>query len=334
MSTFSCPVVEISAFGKHPNADTLSIISIEGCPCIFRTGDFNVGDKAVYVPVESVVPLTHPLFAFLRTGEGEHARIKAKKLRGIFSMGILVKAPDGLEIGQDASGVLGIVKYEEAEDIKLQTSGAKPPGTKVPPPHYDMESYRKFKGAVPVGAEVVVTEKIHGCNSRFVFHDGALHCGSHNGWKKDEIGCMWWAIARQYGLAERLKNYPDYVFYGESYGWVQDLRYGQQQGRVKLAIFDIFDALNGTWLSWTRLVQICAALDLPTVPVLYSGPFNDPESVENLRNGPSMVPGANNIREGVVIKTVEPQYDRNLGRVIVKLVGEDYMLRKGGTERH
>lgn len=334
MSTFSCPVVEIAKFGKHPNADTLSIISVDGCPCIFRTDDFKAGDKAVYVPVEAVVPLSHPLFAFLRTGEGEHARIKAKKLRGIFSMGILVKAPEGLEIGQDASGVLGIVKYEEAEDLKFQTSGAKAPGTKIQPPHYDMESYRKFKRAVPAGADIVVTEKIHGCNSRFVFHEGELHCGSHSQWKKDEVGCLWWVIARQYNLAEKLKAYPDYVFYGESYGWVQDLRYGQKQGHAKLAIFDIFDSEKGVWLSWTKLCEICSTLDLPTVPVLYCGPFDDPDAIENLRNGPSVVPGAANIREGVVIKTVEPAYDAHLGRVIMKLVGEDYMLRKGGTERH
>jgi hypothetical protein len=42
-------VIELKGFGPHPNADTLSITSIEGRPVIFKTGDFNKGDKVVYI---------------------------------------------------------------------------------------------------------------------------------------------------------------------------------------------------------------------------------------------------------------------------------------------
>jgi len=43
---------------------------------------------------------------------------------------------------------------------------------------------------------------------------------------------------------------------------------------------------------------------------------------------------AEHMREGCVIHPVRERFDERLGRVIVKMVGEDYLLRKGGTEFH
>jgi hypothetical protein len=50
MSEWIVRVVEIGEVVKHPNADSLSITEVEGYPCIIRTGDFQTGDKAVYIP--------------------------------------------------------------------------------------------------------------------------------------------------------------------------------------------------------------------------------------------------------------------------------------------
>ena len=60
MSQFSCPLIQIGKVGKHPNADTLSITTVDGGPVIFRTGDFAPGDYAVYIPVDAVVPESVP----------------------------------------------------------------------------------------------------------------------------------------------------------------------------------------------------------------------------------------------------------------------------------
>jgi hypothetical protein len=55
MPEFSCPVVRVGPVTKHPNADSLSITEVDGCPVIIKTTDFKEGDLAVYVPIESVV---------------------------------------------------------------------------------------------------------------------------------------------------------------------------------------------------------------------------------------------------------------------------------------
>lgn len=165
MSEWSVNVVQIDKISKHPNADTLSIVHVWGYPVIIRTGDFQEGDKAVYVPVDSIVPDDEP-FKFLA---GKN-RIKAKKLRGIFSMGLLVKLPDNSwEVGKDVAETMGIKKYEEVEDAIQMGGDTEYYHNKQYIRHYDIEGFRKYGEIFQAGEEVIVTEKIHGCNARFVY---------------------------------------------------------------------------------------------------------------------------------------------------------------------
>jgi hypothetical protein len=70
------------------------------------------------------------------------------------------------------------------------------------------------------------------------------------------------------------------------------------------------------------------------VPVFYRGPYA-PEAFEHLKDGPSTF-DPKQIREGFVIRLATPRY-HELPRhphVVLKSVGEEYLLRKGGTEYH
>lgn len=128
MSEFSVRVVRIGEIHKHENADKLSITHVDGgYPVVFSTGDYSPGDVAVYLPVDSIVPDTAE-FAFLAPKDhppGEpvpekYRRIKAKKLRGVFSMGMLTPLPPGetFSIGEDAQQVMGVTKWEPGEEAK------------------------------------------------------------------------------------------------------------------------------------------------------------------------------------------------------------------------
>jgi tRNA-binding EMAP/Myf-like protein len=385
VSQFTVPVVRINKIEKHPNADSLSITEVEGCPVIFQTAGIKLGDLAVYVPVDAVVPLTNPEFAFLATKEGQQtARIKAKKLRGIFSMGLLMPVSmlpgdPSQHLGEDVAEVLGIVKYEEPEpnlplnrtkpktrfqrvvkfllqfqvfrffmrfdwikNLVLEKKAKADPG--VPCPVYDVESYRKYKGTLIEGEPVIVTEKIHGCNARFTFRVGPgektprLFIGSHNQFKSPNATSVWHDIAAKLDLTTKL-NQPvmaDRVLYGEVFGKVQDLKYGATaEEPLKFAAFDIFDIKAGRFLDYNDFKAVCGVVGIPVVPTLYEGPYK-PEIVEPLARGQSLFanPKQPQIREGIVIKPVTERWERGPGRVILKLISEDYLLRKGGTELH
>ena len=103
MSEFFTNVVKIGPVLKHPNADQLEITNVYcdengfgGYPCIIKAGSFKQGDLAVYISVDALCPTANPVFSFLKRKNEEYARIKAVRLRGIFSMGILVPAAEGM----------------------------------------------------------------------------------------------------------------------------------------------------------------------------------------------------------------------------------------------
>lgn len=352
MSEFTVPVVRIETIKKHPDADTLSITEAEGNPCIIRTGDLEVGDLAIYIPVDAVISDDTRIgnaLSFLKwNAKGKH-RVKAMRLRGIFSMGILVKAttlfPSGsmavpapvdevvLGPGMDLSQELGIVKYEEqvhgATVRKLGGQQERDPGLM---PIYGLDNYRKFKHVFTPEQEVVVTEKLHGCNARFV-HDGeTLWVGSHKTWKKLDGDDVWNEIAKKYDLAIKLARYPKVGIFGEVFGSVQDLRYGMAGDEIDFRLFDVYDVNTGKYQDWAVVEEMAANLGLQTVPVLYRGSFNA-AVIEPLASGMDTVSGTN-IREGVVIKTAIETFNPRTIRTTAKLVSEEYLLRKNGTEFH
>jgi RNA ligase (TIGR02306 family) len=179
MSTFSVPVVRVGAVSRHPYADTLSLTEVSGCPVVLRTGSFSEGDLAIYVPVDAVVDTTVPELAFLAAEGKTSTRIRAKRLRGTFSMGLLIPAPAGASEGEDLAERLRIAKWEEPEPVSMAGEQAKAPSLLVPT--YELEAWRHYGSTLfDAGEEVVVTEKLHGTNGRFVVDAaGVLHVGSH-----------------------------------------------------------------------------------------------------------------------------------------------------------
>jgi len=335
MGDFRVETVRVGTIEKHPNADSLGIVQVFGYPVIVRLGDFAPGDIALYVPVDAVVPVEGP-FAFLDNPAhpGRPARVKAKRLRGVFSMGLLAEAPAcAVREGEDFAERLGIVKYEEPEPILTAGENAPAPGgLPAPVPYYDIESFRRWPDVLEIGEDVEVTEKLHGANARFLVRDGVLHVGSHGRWKLPDGGTVWARAARQHGLAEKLAQYPDVVFFGEVFGQVQDLKYGARRGELFLRFFDLWHGVGGQWADRATRLAILGELGLDAVPELYRGPWS--RDLLAFADGRSTVPGADNIREGIVVKPIVGRTCDEIGRVILKHVGESYLLRKGGTERH
>jgi hypothetical protein len=171
MSDWLVHLVQVGKFGKHPNADTLSITQVYGQNVIFRTGGFQEGDLAVFLPPDSVLP-TDPEHPLLKDNPGLKPghRVDAVRLRGIFSNGFMVPAKilfteeelKDIPVGTHVADRIGVTKYED-EGEKLSTRGDNERDPGYMPCYTDIEGWPKHRHVIPEGEEVVITEKIHGC---------------------------------------------------------------------------------------------------------------------------------------------------------------------------
>lgn len=203
MSTFSCPVVRVASITDHVNADRLSIITLEGMgfTCISaKLADgsprYKVGDWAVYIPSDSVLPewlLKRMGFWNMETDKAtlsgsQGNRLKPLKLRGIFSDGVLfpvewddelalegggsvVVTPDEsdpnmdnltqVELTQDVSDILGITKWEPTIPAAMAGEVANMSEHLI---KYDFERWERVPDMFEPGELVTATEKLHGTN--------------------------------------------------------------------------------------------------------------------------------------------------------------------------
>lgn len=187
MSEFKCEVVQVQ-IEPHPQADQIEIAKVGDFQSIVRKGQFENGEYAVYIPEQAVVPewlLKHLGLYDEAKQKGGLAgslgnRVKAIKLRGIVSQGLVLKVDrysetevlvistpvDGnqgsgiVAIGGDASECLGIVKYEPALPSHMR---GRIVGVDFDATHkYDFDNLKKTPTLFDDGEEVVITEKVHG----------------------------------------------------------------------------------------------------------------------------------------------------------------------------
>lgn len=368
MSKFAAPVLAYTA-EDHPNADMLEMAAIGGWRAACRIGDYTEGQKVAYIPEGSLVPwdiieelgLADPP----RLAGPNHNRVKALRLRGVLSQG-LVYGGDRiahLSVGDDAVEALGLTKW--VPQIPVHMSGSIIPGPKI---DYEIDDIKSWPGRMVPGEDCVTTEKLHGvfCGiglfqkahgdapTVVVSSKGHLSQGrrfdleSENNtdnlyvriWKKhaDAIRGLFteWQTTGPVngnpptGEAGSLSVY----LFGEICGpKVQDLRYG-----LSAPTFHLFDVLvNGAYLDWNDVEKTAGAVNVSTVPVLEVGPWSE-GLIEKHCVGKSTM--ASHMREGIVVRTSTTRYDHGLthesgrgpGRMILKATSERYLLRKGGTE--
>src|ERR1700722_12216428 len=99
-STHRVNVVRIEEILPHPNADTLGIVYIEGYQCVIKKDAYKVGDLAIYIQPDTIVPDLKP-FEFLwaeRAFDGpvpeKYRRITVRRFRKEWSEGLLMPVSD------------------------------------------------------------------------------------------------------------------------------------------------------------------------------------------------------------------------------------------------
>ncbi len=352
---FTAEIVRVTQLLPHPNADRLEIARFEmkglgetSYEVVIQKGTMAPGDLVAYFSVDCVVPTSHPDFKFLterKDGAGKaHYRLRAARLRGVYSQGLLVPAGNFLQYGDNVAALFGVTYHNPIGSFTLTETGTpKYKQPKVQPcPVYGVDSLKKMPRLFGEGEQVCITEKIHGCNFRFGWVRRKV-LGVPLGWKF-VVGShrtmrtgndLWTQAADRMNLKAISAKCKGLMFYGELYGHtydgekIQDLTYGTApQDGPSLAIFDVRHMGEGYWLdAWDRF-DLCVDLHLEHVPVL-NACISWTTNLAELMVEPKLGFGTSTldsrtVREGVVVEALQGT------RRKAKYVSEAYLMRKGG----
>lgn len=103
-------------------ADRIVKATLGGWNCVISKDEFQEGDKVFYFETDSMLPLDSPVFEFLRprgvkTKDGkEYHRLKAMKLRGVVSDGLLLPLSILNEFTDDIDKTMAEVEEDHAGD--------------------------------------------------------------------------------------------------------------------------------------------------------------------------------------------------------------------------
>ena len=204
-------------------------------------------------------------------------------------------------------------------------------------PRYDVEALKNHIGAFEQDELVTVTEKIHGSNARYMFLDGHMYAGSHNLWKAPDSKCLWRSVlVKLPWIEEWCKAHEGYALYGELTPTQKGFQYGSED--PQFFAFDIYQP-DGTWIKpWVfeslMMLDPIGSQKIETmVPTLATGIPFDLGTIKTLYvDGPSMVGGSRNVREGVVVNPLVERIAHNVGRLQLKIVSNAFYERDTKNE--
>jgi len=195
MSKFECKVYRLE-IEEHPNADVIELAKVGDYRSIVRKGQFKTGDLGVYIPEAAILPdwMIERLGLEGKLAGKDKNRVKAVKLRGILSQGLIypvetredcidmdtgdisnihcVTHSEGgfgrsVEIGDDVTEWLRITKYEPPIPTQMAGEVFNAFGMTL---KYDIENLKKYPDILIDGEDVTLTEKIHGTWCCMGFH--------------------------------------------------------------------------------------------------------------------------------------------------------------------
>ena len=346
--------------GLHPieGKDRIVLADVLGWHVIVKKDEFIVGDKCVYVEIDSQMP-EKPEFEFLRN---KKFRIKTLKLGIVYSQGIVFPLsilPENkkYDIGDDVTDILGIKKYDPQADEENLINKSTKPIKKYPQFLMRWSWFRKLvlpskrqqKGfpmqisktdepriqTIPEVLQkkepVVVTEKIDGSSLSALLlktktwygktkYEFILCSRNLRLWTPD--GSYYWEMARKYNLEAILKQMigdNEWVaIQGEVYG-ASIQKNPYKMNNRELRVFNLIYPFGR--LGSIEAKEICDKNGLLFVPILDTA-FILPDTVDEMLKYASGKSVINNKvdREGVVIRSKD-------GKNSFKAVSQEYLIK-------
>lgn len=342
----------IDAIKPIEGADAIELAVLGGWQTVIKKGEYSVGERAVYLEVDSWVPTA--LAPFLSKGKeprefngvkGE--RLRTVKLRGQLSQGLLLKFNTAVEAfvdskfddgqdfsevfhpGADVTDILGIQKWEMPIPAQLagQVQGSFPSQI----PKTDQERAQNLVKEITVaneeGMRFEITEKLEGSSMTVYRIQGEFGVCSRNlDLKRDENNSFWKVAIEEDIDAQMMAVDPywDFALQGELIGpGIQGNIYGL--GKPEFHVFDVYDIQSGRYLDPLARRELVERMGLKHVPVIAEyADLYDTLGISDIPQLLAFADGKSQLnqkqdREGIVFKQVD-------GGMTFKAISNRYLL--------
>lgn len=326
-------IEKIKEVKPHPNADRLDLVTILGYQLVCEKGLHKAGDVVIYIQPDTVLPQEEWAETYRKYSP---KRVKAVKLRGEWSEGIVVRAeqvahiinPDVVEenfIGGEVACELGVIKYEPPAPQDLSAKRHLP----FQIPVTDEERWENLDDKIPFGALCDVTLKIDGQSWSAYYNLATSEFGvlGRRFEFKDGVNNNYTKHLERYGIKDKLIefckiNNLSLCIRGESYGpGIQGFDLNPHaKGEYGLAMFSIWLIDQRRYARFGDLLyfeRVARELGIPHVPILEENVPITKELIERYSIGMKKLPNGNPF-EGVVInhregsfKVINKHYDAN-----------------------
>ena len=331
----------IDEINPIPGADAIEVATVGGWRVVVKKDEFEAGDLAVYLEIDSWVPTE--LAPFLSKGKEprEYDGIKGERLRTVrlrkqLSQGLLLPetvaaqaiAPGEIficEEGSDVSEVLGIKKWEMP--VNAQLAGMAKGNFPSQIPKTDQERVqnltKEIAAAVERGDQFEVTEKLEGSSMTCYLIDGVFGVCSRNLDLKETEGNTFWQVARSDDIEAKMMAvdpYWNFAIQGELVGpGIQGNIYGLI--KPQFYVYDVYNIQEGKYLNPVARRELIERMGLKHVPVTnLSYPLRlSVDGLLDVAEGFSDLGFEYVQREGIVFKHVD-------GGMSFKAVSNKYLM--------
>ena len=333
-------------------ADKIEVATILGWHVVVKKDEFKVGDKVVYIEIDSRLPETNPHFEFMWE---RHFKVKTIKHRKQISQGIAfgmyILPSDDYAVGADVTDLLGITKYEPYEEpIRVPAAYVKNMWPRWLPKWVvcKFKRYNWFTRLflinpgkwpkflrktdetrvqncqcslnVHAGEKFVYSEKVDGSSCTCYYYKGHFGVCSRNLELKNN-GNNFWATAEKLGIPDKLKAYgKNIAIQGELIGpGIQGNKYKRDD--FELHVFSVYNIDTGEYLPYGEFRDVCGTLELTTVPILDTeyALDTDIDTIVKLSEGQSKL--AKVPREGIVIRKIDNSH------ISFKAINPNFLLK-------
>lgn len=325
-----------------PDADRIEALRFGGWRVIAKKGEFNLGDKAVFYEIDSFLPEEDERYAFLmqrgvKTMDGKRGhRLKTAKLRGVISQGLALPldlfpelSAEPCEIGDDVSGMLGIIKYEPPAE---RNSGPRQGKQKGSFPWFiqktdeeRIQNVRDRTMEMLKDVTFVPTLKLDGSSTTVYYVKDEMFFVKPEEGQTEQLGlcsrnCLLKITDDEeeksdfQRAAEKSNLFEIVQAMGRKYDWnvaIQAetvgpgiVRSWEKFSEPTAFVFSIYDIDNGRYVDAETLMDLIKEFDMPATtfyPPLRVFEEHTRDEIIAMADGPSMI---NPIREGLVFKAI------------------------------